>query len=40
MYIGLPDTIANRKAASMQASQIELDRARYDTFHKRKIKAD
>ncbi len=25
LYIGLPDTIANRKAASMQASQIELD---------------
>jgi len=27
LYIGLPDTIANRKAASMKASQIELDMA-------------
>jgi len=27
LYIGLPDTIANRKAASIQASQIELDMA-------------
>ncbi len=25
LYIGLPDTIANRKAASIKASQIELD---------------
>jgi len=28
LYIGLPDSIANRKAASMKASQIELDMAR------------
>jgi integrase len=27
LYIGLPDSIANRKAASMKASQIELDMA-------------
>jgi integrase len=27
LYIGLPDTIANRKAASIKASQIELDMA-------------
>ncbi|MEG5170803.1 tyrosine-type recombinase/integrase [Microcoleus sp. B3-D7] len=27
LYIGLPDTLANRKAASMQATQIELDMA-------------
>jgi integrase len=27
LYIGLPETIANRKAASMKASQIELDMA-------------
>ena len=27
LYIGLPDTIANRKAALMKASQIELDMA-------------
>jgi integrase len=27
LYIGLPDSIANRKAASIQASQIELDMA-------------
>jgi integrase len=27
LYIGLPDTIANRKAASIEASQIELDMA-------------
>ena len=27
LYIGLPDTVANRKAASIKASQIELDMA-------------
>jgi integrase len=27
LYIGLPDTSANRKAASIKASQIELDMA-------------
>jgi integrase len=27
LYIGLPDSIANRKAASIKASQIELDMA-------------